>query len=158
MRLSTIKPTGTFLSRSAINSVKVTFAPEKSARIQTLKKFRTMISPIRTISPKTANPAIFTISMAWYGWRLLRGQRRFDRLDHFLGVRLGSRFEPLQHLSIFADQKFPKVPFNLAGKLRVFAGQAGIQRMLLRSFHMSLLHQRKAHIVSLAAELDDLVA
>src|SRR5688500_2890014 len=138
MRLSTINPTGTFLKRSAINSVKVTLAPENSARIHTLKKFRTMISPIRTINPKTANPAILTISMAWFCWRLLGCERCFDRLGHFFGVRLGLRLKPFQHFSIFADQKLPEVPFNLARKFRLLPSQPCVERMLLRSFNMNL--------------------
>src|SRR5437667_1861272 len=55
MRLSTINPTGTLRSRKAINSVKVTRAPENSARIQTLKKLITTTKATKATRNKAAS-------------------------------------------------------------------------------------------------------
>src|SRR5437868_11395053 len=63
MRLSTTMPTGTFRSRKAINSVKVTRAPEKSARIHTLKKLITIMKNTNAISAATPIRTYLTVSI-----------------------------------------------------------------------------------------------
>src|SRR5436305_10232391 len=115
MRLSTINPTGTFRKRNAISSVKVTRAPEKSARIQTLKKFRTMMKPIRTKSPNTTTAASFNTSIPGRSPPLLGRESGLDGARQFVRVRGRFRIEAFQNLAVAPDQEFVEVPFDVAG-------------------------------------------
>ena len=80
----------------------------------------------------------------------------FDGGDDFGGVGLHFGIPAVENCAIGPDQEFAEVPFDVTGEFGFFAGEVGVEGMLLGAFDVDFFGQREGDMVGRGAKFFDL--